>query len=500
MKDIVILPGNYLKYQKDYTPDYVEKVIKENKLNGLRIFAILQEDRIDSFGFLIEYTFLEGLGIASRDDYDYEFLKSLTNLKRLSIQKFGEYQIDLSHQINLESLSLEWRKKIVGLENCQKLTCLCLVDFKKEADLRKISMVKNLKELTIKTASIKSVEGVSRLTSLERVSFGNCRSLKSVKDLNGLKSLKKIEFSVCSKIQDYHLLTDLPKLECLEFTSCRDIASIKFIENFPKLKRLVMSANTNILDSDLRPAQKVEKVFYNHRDHYNLKIENKEHEEIIKRNREKLKCLSAGKWHFFYMKIDTVRERLIFNASYEFFALWKLNNRAAVTTFNYNWDGKLRQADWGNDYLKIKYDPDGNRVYREAKVGQTTVKRKFIVDYAGGLPVILLELDFDNSNSVKKTYIHAHDQIIAQHDGDYYASRYFYLQDRLGSVRQIIDVNASVKHLYTYGPFGKKLEDDPDPATLANPFQFAGQYYDTEIGQLHLRARQYDPHLQRLTS
>jgi len=295
MKDIKILPGNYLKYQKDYTSDYIEQVIKKNKLNGLRIFAELQEDRIDSFEFLKEYTFLEGLGIASRDDYDYNFLKSMKYLKRLSIQNFGTSQIDLSKQVNLESLSLEWRKNIIGLENCQKLTCLCLCDFKKEVDLRKINMLKNLKELKIKTASIKSVEGISQLTSLEYVSFGNCRSLKSVKDLNGLKNLKKLEFIVCSKIEDYYLLTDLPNLEYLEFTSCRDIESIKFIKNFPKLKRLDMVGNTNVLDGDLKPAKNVEKVFYNHQKHYNLKIENKEHQEIIRKNREKLKCLSADK-------------------------------------------------------------------------------------------------------------------------------------------------------------------------------------------------------------
>ena len=178
----------------------------------------------------------------------------------------------------------------------------------------------------------------------------------------------------------------------------------------------------------------------------------------------------------------------------------QLTARAAAMGFNYNWDGKLRQAAWGDDYLKIKYDPDGNRIYREAKVGQTTAKRKYIVDVAAGLPVILLELDPDNSNSVRKTYVYAQDRIIFQHDGDFNAARYFYLHDRLGSVRQVIDVNASVRHLYTYGPFGKKLESDPDPATLANPFQFAGQYFDEEIGQLHLRERQYDPHLQRLTA
>ena len=34
-------------------------------------------------------------------------------------------------------------------------------------------------------------------------------------------------------------------------------------------------------------------------------------------------------------------------------------------------------------------------------------------------------------------------QIIAQHTGDHEADKYFYLHDRLGSVRQIIDTPAT---------------------------------------------------------
>ena len=64
----------------------------------------------------------------------------------------------------------------------------------------------------------------------------------------------------------------------------------------------------------------------------------------------------------------------------------------------------------------------------------------------------------------------------------------------------MIDVNGSVKHLYTYGPFGKKLESDSDPDDLPNPFRFTGQYFDTETGDYHLRARTYSPALQRFTS
>jgi len=90
-------------------------------------------------------------------------------------------------------------------------------------------------------------------------------------------------------------------------------------------------------------------------------------------------------------------------------------------------------------------------------------------------------------------------QILAQHDGDYSASRYFYLHDRLGSVRQIIDYWGNVKNCYTYNPFGE-LYDTETEENIANPFKFTGQYFDSEIDEYYLRARQYNPHIARFTT
>jgi RHS repeat-associated protein len=99
-----------------------------------------------------------------------------------------------------------------------------------------------------------------------------------------------------------------------------------------------------------------------------------------------------------------------------------------------------------------------------------------------------------------KTYIYANSQIIAQHTGDHEADRYFYLHDRLGSVRQVIDTSGDVVHLYTYEPFGEVLESDSAQGAPSNAFMFTGQYFDSEIDQYYLRARQYDPHIARFTA
>jgi len=113
----------------------------------------------------------------------------------------------------------------------------------------------------------------------------------------------------------------------------------------------------------------------------------------------------------------------------------------------------------------------------------------------GELPVILLELN--SSGNIAKTYIYGNSQILVQHDGGYSASRYFYLHDRLGSVRQIINSSANVVNYYTYNPFGEILETSE---TFGNPFLFAGYWYDAEIGDYDLRNRRYNPHIYRFTS
>ena len=126
-----------------------------------------------------------------------------------------------------------------------------------------------------------------------------------------------------------------------------------------------------------------------------------------------------------------------------------LNDQTAGddTDLVWNWDNKLRQATKGTKTINLKYDPYGNRVIKDVNDAQTITTRKYIVDIVSDLPVILLEIDASDS-SIAKTYIYANSQILAQHDGDYDASRYFYLHDRLGSVRQLDEIRIRGQLIY----------------------------------------------------
>ena len=77
----------------------------------------------------------------------------------------------------------------------------------------------------------------------------------------------------------------------MQITDCKGVASIKFIESLERLKKLSLLGNTDILDGDLVPAKKVKEVFYKHRKHYNVTIDNKEYDSLIRTNLNKLKGL-----------------------------------------------------------------------------------------------------------------------------------------------------------------------------------------------------------------
>ena len=115
----------------------------------------------------------------------------------------------------------------------------------------------------------------------------------------------------------------------------------------------------------------------------------------------------------------------------------------------------------------------------------------------------MIELPVDSGGtigSLKKKYYYANAQILAQDIDDSQSGfdKYFYLHDRLGSVRMVIDDTATVKNRYTYNQFGEDITSECTE-TVASPWKFTGQWYDAEISQYHLRARQYDPHIARFT-
>jgi RHS repeat-associated protein len=82
--------------------------------------------------------------------------------------------------------------------------------------------------------------------------------------------------------------------------------------------------------------------------------------------------------------------------------------------------------------------------------------------------------------------------IIAQQQ----AERLYYVNDGLGSVRQLLDTTGQIETNYAYDPFGAPLV----AGDVYNPYQYTGEAWDAEVELLYLRARYYQPEVGRFVT
>jgi YD repeat-containing protein len=118
------------------------------------------------------------------------------------------------------------------------------------------------------------------------------------------------------------------------------------------------------------------------------------------------------------------------------------------------------------------YDGLGHRV-AQIKAGQRT---DFALDILG-LPEVI-------ATSAGSLYLHLPGTIMTVRAGEV---RYL-LSDGLGSVRQVTDENAEVLSYYEFDPYGVPLSNE-----AGDPYGYTGEWWEGEVGLLHLRARYYDP-------
>lgn len=289
-EEIEIAPfDNLLVYKKGYTTEFVERIINEKKLGGLRIFAVLKSEELDSISFLKKLTFLRKLDITASNDFSFDSLGDLSNLKKLSINVPGETKIDFSNLTQLEYLSINWRKNLVGLEKTNLLS-LCIVDFT-EKNLSALTKIQGIKSLKIKTGTIKSLSGIEELKDIEEVNIGNCKQLISIQGIDSLIKLSFVEFNKCKNIVSFESLRGLPRLITLNIIDCGEIDSIVFVTELPSLRNFSLLGNTIVKDGNLFPAKSLYSVQLKHYKHYNIKIENKEYGERVNNNLSKIKKL-----------------------------------------------------------------------------------------------------------------------------------------------------------------------------------------------------------------
>ncbi len=147
----------------------------------------------------------------------------------------------------------------------------------------------------------------------------------------------------------------------------------------------------------------------------------------------------------------------------------------------YTYDARDRQSSYvkGSTLARYTYYPTG---LRKSKISSLAV-----TNYAwdGGNMV----LEYTGSAAAGKVYVYGL-TLISQ------GNSWYYIYNAHGDVVKYINAAGAVLKSYDYDAFGEEVVAS---TTDANPFRYAGQYFDSETGTYYLRARYYNPGLGRFT-
>jgi RHS repeat-associated protein len=156
-----------------------------------------------------------------------------------------------------------------------------------------------------------------------------------------------------------------------------------------------------------------------------------------------------------------------------------------ATLYTWNDEGRLVEAIVqdanGNplQQMEYRYNANGIRVMSSTG-GQQTF---YLLDEVQAYAQVVAEYDAAGVNQVG--YVYGNDLINQTRDNQ----TTFYLVDGLGSTRILTDAQGNVLNVYDYEAFGKTINQS---GTVQNQYLFAGEQFDTGLGDYYLRDRFYD--------
>ncbi len=163
-----------------------------------------------------------------------------------------------------------------------------------------------------------------------------------------------------------------------------------------------------------------------------------------------------------------------------------------VTTYTYDFRNRLTEVTTGGTVVATyTYDALDRRIGIDDNGAQTWTV------YDGTSPDALPYADFNGSGALAVRYVSgpgvvdgaAVDELLARTSAG--GATAWYLTDKLGSVRDVVDSSGTVLDHVVYDSFGNVLSES-SPSN-GDRFKFAGMEYDAVTGQYYDRARGFDP-------
>ncbi len=174
-----------------------------------------------------------------------------------------------------------------------------------------------------------------------------------------------------------------------------------------------------------------------------------------------------------YLYDDANRLASVDGTPYTFDANGNLLNSDTMTN---TWDAanRLTQTERNDNIVQPIYNGINDRVGQIISGTQTD----FALDIIG-LPEVI-------QTSEGNSYLHLPGVIMTESSAG--ETRYL-LSDGLGSVRQVLDESGAVVAYNEFDPYGNPVQND------SSPYGYTGEWWQDDIGLLHLRARWYAPEM-----
>lgn len=257
----------------------VVDLIKREQLKKIEINTLYFKD--SDLSFLRDLNFVEAINIV-KDGVDLTPINDVINLKDITIQRIKGKQkgyIDFGNFPKLEQCFTEWEidgaETIFGSSTIKKLT----IDGLERFELTEFGAMSTLAVLSLRQASIISLNGVQNLANLQELELISCKDLQSLDALKDLRTLNSLRIESCKKIEVYDPVSSLAGLTYLNLSNQGKIANLDFVNSLHKLQEFAFTEDTTIVDGNLEclsilvKKYKLKKAVFKNRIHYSHKRE-----------------------------------------------------------------------------------------------------------------------------------------------------------------------------------------------------------------------------------
>jgi protein phosphatase 1 regulatory subunit 7 len=247
----------------------IEACIKE--VNQFQLKDIIINEAFysgHSIDFLLKMPTVEKVHILSDQIDDFSTLYEMPCLKKLVMDISLKKPLDLS-RFDLEELSINWSKKIIGLGTLVNVRKLSLSGYRSSSrNLMEFKNMRNLEELELVKGNIGSLKGLKKINKLKKLTLVNLNSLHSLSSSESKSdSITDIEIKGCHKINDIEYVACFKNVSRLVLDRIGKVPSLKFVAHMEHLSYFVILA-TEIEDGDLTPCLGIDYVQFDERSWY----------------------------------------------------------------------------------------------------------------------------------------------------------------------------------------------------------------------------------------